>query len=438
MFTIQRHNILLLSFPLLAVFGLPVKLGSFYLTPTEILIFGYGALYCMAVAMRRIPAPSRSQLGYLLAFLAIFSNNIIGLMVGSDADRWQLSNIRVALRPVTLFIAVLVISQWAKRSTMPKRYAIYAVSLPIALAGLFGLYGMYNQGFSSLLLSLYSPHLIDADLNSRFNMSVRAMSVFTGYDQASITYAFNIAILTSLLAFFRNSAKAKACAVVGVILMVVSIVSSARTGFVTVVAFIPLFFIYIKRFRFVKGVQVLTAAGLTTVALFFTLNRIFPDSSTIERFLDLANFSALMSGGSLIEKSEGINSLYYTQIANLTYPTGADILFGFGDNGKPISDSGYITTFINNGLFGITLLFVALVSWMASSYATLIESEKAGNEPSFTIFNFLLLVFTVISMISAIKGPLYFLSYINGDILVYVLALATYEASLLRSPNRYA
>jgi len=421
------NKYLLLFFPFTAVFGVPIKIGFIYLWPTELLIICFGAIYLLNIPMRRYKVYKNSYALYIVGFFVILFCNITGLIVGSEPERLTVANLRAVLRPAEIVLSIFVIITWIRSTVINKSINLLSLALAITVAGIAGLYGMYNSKFSNLLIDIYSPHLINSDLIGRFNMSVRAMSVFTGYDQASVTYSFNIIIIISLVMLFKHSKAIINVYIIALLIMFLSIVSSARTGIITTLAALPIYLIYAKTKYLTTKIKLISAIVAIIIFIPFFSNILFPESATIERFNDVLNISKVSSGLSIVERSEGVNSLYYTQVANVDYPVGLDILFGYGDNAKPISDSGYVTTYVKYGLAGMLSLVIIFSCWIIAALKKISAAKATNLESEVVIFNIILVCSTVIFIIAAIKGPLYFLSGINGDIMAYILAFAIYE-----------
>lgn len=361
---------------------------------------------------------------YFRAFLILFAVFLLGLLYGEDDARWNFENIKLVTRPIIVIINILVVRYWIYRSNASINQLVFGFVVAVMFAGAVGYFAMFSPALAERLDILYGHEYDFADTYS-FNMAGRAMSVFGGYDHASITYALG-SIMSLFLFFNFRTYFLKAFAALITISLMVAIISSARIGFVALLFGVVVFLVMnMKRRIFI------TFGALLLVSLCLlvpSLELLFPENKPIERFLDAVALFDFSSSSHIWERSSGVSGVLFTQVYGLIYPEGADMVLGFGDNGKFISDVGYVTIFVKYGMVGLVTLFSALFMLGNRGYRTgkkamAMVTENGGAIPISMILPGLMTLFIV----GSFKGGLYFLTYKTGELFAFILALCIIE-----------
>jgi len=118
------------------------------------------------------------------------------------------------------------------------------------------------------------------------------------------------------------------------------------------------------------------------------------------------------------------------------YPEGIDVVFGFGDDTRFISDVAYVSMFIKYGLAGLLAVFYIYFSWISSGFRMIGYGlrKKILLERMTSLFTIPGIV--VFFLMAATKGPLYFISIKTGELVSVILGLALFEIqSILNREN---
>jgi hypothetical protein len=349
---------------------------------------------------------------------------LFGLLYGDGIGKWAWENIKLVTRPAVIIINVLVVRYWMFRSKACPDHLVLGFVIAVMLAGALGYFAMFSPALADMLDLLYTHEYDFADTYS-FNMAGRAMSVFAGYDQASITYA--LGCMMSLF-FFLNSRTffLKVFSLLMSMSLIVAIISSARIGFVALLLGILVFLVMnIKRRIFLPFcVLVFVSLALLLPAMGF----LFPENKPIERFMDVVALFDISSSVPFWERSSGVDSVLISQVYGLLYPQGTGLIFGFGDNGLFVSDVGYITVFVKYGIVGLVILFSAMfmIGWRGyrtgKKSMTLVTKYKASIP-----LNMILPAIISLFIVASFKGGLYFITYKTGELFAFILALCLIE-----------
>lgn len=256
-----------------------------------------------------------------------------------------------------------------------------------------------------------------------FNMSTRAMSVFYGYDQASVTYAFGALAAIALVVRPGESRSLLLLPVAAECVLVASILSSARVGMVAFVVGSAAM-LYLLRRQINKYVSLGIVAAMLTVALSGS-SALFPQSKTIERNLDALQTVVPGVGTGGGDEADGISVIIQTQIMGIDFPTGLDSFFGYGDDLSFVSDVGYVSTYVKYGIAGLLVVIFAYVSWIRTAGLARAASLIGGTftHASTYIVEGAVALFAV----AAFKGTFYFLTQKTGDLVAVVLGVMLYE-----------
>jgi hypothetical protein len=210
-----------------------------------------------------------------------------------------------------------------------------------------------------------------------------------------------------------------------VLSFLVAIVTSARVGFVTLVAGLVAMLLLRKH----SARPLVMAVGLVAVFLYAVVpigHFVLPDSATLQRFEDVVRLLDVSSSTSMLERSEGVSELFATQVLNVSYPEGLDVLWGKGDDGEFVSDSGYVTTYVKHGVAGIliVLFFLAITAFQGNRLARAVARRASvAVLPISAVVPGLAALFCA----GSIKGGHYFLTYKIGELFALVLALSVIE-----------
>jgi hypothetical protein len=286
---------------------------------------------------------------------------------------------------------------------------------------------MYAPGFSLKLIQLYTP---DIEYNKyfqyTFDMSVRAMSVFYGYDQASVSYAFGCILALALTMNMKNDFKYKIVVIVSIFILFGSIISSARVGFVSALSG-GLALLLLRSSKSLNSKLLPLFIVICLIVSLSHLDTIFPNSKTFTRFSEVLKIFSFEGTTSFFDRSEGMSGVIETQILYKTYPNGIDMVFGFGDDTNFVSDVAYVTIFIKYGFAGLIVVFYVFFIWISSGIRMTFYSLRNKIPLERRMALFILPGMAILFLIAAMKGPLYFLSLKTGELVSVLLGLALYE-----------
>lgn len=418
---------LLVSFPFLVLFSPRIDIGVTHARVDELLIIAWLPI---AVDFSRAGRLRRPRSAYVGAFFALFMVFAFGIVYGDGTARWSQSNLKLVIRPAVVAANLLVIRYWLHRSRASVRTLAMTLVVSVAIAGMIGYVAMTNPGLASLLRSVYSSGIDLYDDDYSFDMSRRAMSVFSGYDQAGVTYAMGIIVALYLL---LNAPSARSRVVSGCLIaaLLLSIVTSARIGFVSAL-FGGLVLLALRRSRLP---YLAAAVGFAAVFIFVLLpfgHYVLPNSGTLERFEDVQRLFDFSSSTPFWERSEGVSGVLETQVYGIRYPEGADAVFGFGDQGAFVSDSGFITVYVKYGLVGIAAVLYVLLRIGRTGDHLDRQAQRIFSGAALSLSGVLPGLATLF-VVGSLKGGLYFVTYKIGELFAFVLALSITESELLLS-----
>jgi len=350
-----------------------------------------------------------------------------GIIWGNSYDIINASYVRQILRPLYLIIVTFTVKKLLGITKMNKEFLIMSILVSLCLAGLLGYYAMHDHGVSLKLIRLYVPDIeYNKYVNYTFDMSVRAMSVFSGYDQASVSYAFGCILAFTLTVNMKKGFKYKMIVVALVFILFGCIISSARIGFVSVLGGGLVLLLLPSRQSLNSKILLIFMALSLTVSLSHFVN-IFPDSKTYIRFSDVLRIFSFNETNTFIERSEGLTGVVETQILDKTYPDGIDMVFGFGDDTMFVSDVAFSSTFIKYGFVGLFAVFYVYFSWIYLGVRMTIYGIRNNIHLGRRTVLFILPGVAVLFFIAAMKGPLYFLTLKTGELVSVFLGLVLFE-----------
>ncbi len=132
--------------------------------------------------------------------------------------------------------------------------------------------------------------------------------------------------------------------------------------------------------------------------------------------------------------------MMYLQVrcAPVIYPRSGQYSYRFGDHGKFISDSGYVTIFVKYGVFGLIILIYALVMIGVKGFQLnrKITSSIMDKNNYFPI-SIILPVLVVIFLVGPVKGGLYFITYKTGEFFAFILAICVIESEFFVLRGRH-
>lgn len=365
----------------------------------------------------------------LLPFLTLFILFTLGLIHGGEPENWTFQTVNQACRPLIVIANVLVLRYWILKSNIKFMYLLLGFIIAITLAGVLGLAAMTKPALALALQNIYVPNIAQYGDLYRFDMSTRAMSVFAGYDQASMTYA--IAIIFSIFIFLNfNSLILKAFSILMSFCLLSAIVTSARIGFIAIIFAFVVIYVFNIKIKLGYTTMFICLAGAFLFIL-LTYNQLFLiNDQTITRFADVLNLFDFSSPIPFWERSEGVNVVLRTQVYGIHYPQGLDMIWGIGDRGEFISDIGFIGTFVKYGFIGIAALLYIFISIGYMGYRI---GKKAKGLYFYLPISSLLPGLMAMFIVGSMKGGLYFITYKIGELFAFILALSLVEAEALKS-----
>ena len=425
------YQVCLLLYPFFVLFCPPLNFGIFYARIDEILI-----LLCVPMVL----ADLRAQTNYtyktfrgklVKPYVFLFLLFCWGIIWGNSFGNLNSSYIRYILKPLYLILAAFAFKSMLTRAKINKPLVLISMLSAICSAGLLGYYAMYNYGLSIKLIQLYMPDLLyNRFLHSSFNMSVRAMSVFYGYDQASVTYAMGCIFIIALVICIQKNAKYKLLLILFAFILLGSIVSSARIGFVSFLGG-ALIMLTLPRKKRLSSSLLIIFIVLIFFVLLPNIGVLFPENKTLERFSDVLRIFSAETSTPFIERSEGLHGVIESQLLNINYPDGVDIVFGFGDDTNFVSDIAYASIFVKYGLIGLLVTFYVFFVWMSSGIKMVSYGLRKKIPLESTISFFILPGLAALFLIAAMKGPLYFLSLKTGELVSMLLGLSLFEFEVI-------
>jgi len=426
----RAFTALLLAFPFLVLFSPRIPLLVTHARIDELLVAAW-----LPVALRHYGRPTsdairRRRSPYFLAFLSIFVVFVIGLVLGDGAERWSQPNLKMVSRPLFVLIDILVLRYWIHRSQCAAVTAASALVSAVAVAGGLGYLALSTPALAAGLTSVYASALENVNDAYRFDMSRRAMSVFAGYDQASVTYAAG-ALVSLALFLDARTFRARALSSAAGLWLIVSIVTSARTGFVSLVLG------GMKLLAMRRGghaVVAACAAARIGALAYVVVPSIIPNEATLEHFADIKSLIDVSSPLPFWERSEGVNALIESQVIGIEYPSGMDCLLGRGDTGMYISDSAYVTIYVTYGLVGVAVIAYALFAIARQASRTGRSFRAAVGSPRASVSSMLPAMVALFAVASA-KGGLYLLTYKTGELFAVLLAYCVVEAEGVPLPK---
>ncbi len=427
----RAYEGLVLSFPFLVLFCPRLNLGFTHARIDEMLVLVWLPLSIKHLLQSRYISGRNNIFGFIKVFLVLLGVFTAGLLYGEGAARWSASNIKLVTRPAVVIAYFLVVRYWCYRAMVNPVRAGVAVVGAILAAGLLGYIAMSSPALADSLVSTYSSGIAEYDDNYSFDMSRRAMSVFSGYDQASVTYS--IALVLVIFLFFNSRRRLTGKFLPGLAMagLLVSIMTSGRIGFVTAIVGGLVSLVLNMRGRAARMVPVAVFLAVLLVSAVPLGNLVIRNEETMQRFSDVMNLFDLASSTPLWERSSGVAGVVATQVLGIRYPTGMAMLTGFGDDGKFVSDVGYVTVFVKYGLVGIVAVISTLfvIAVKGRRIGKLVMSVSPDSIPLSAFLPGIAAIFFVGSM----KGGLYFLTYKVGEIFAYILALCIVEDEISRA-----
>ena len=421
---------LLLTFPFLVLFSPRFNLVFTHARVDEFIVLLSLPFAVIHYAKFAIGNARRGNIIYFRALLILFLVFAIGLLYGEGVERWSQSNLMLVARPIVVILNVLVVRYWIYRAQANSFYLITGLVVAVTLAGVLGCLAMGSPALAGLLQETYASGIDLYGETSRFDMSIRAMSVFSGYDQASMAYALGGGL--SLFLFYNaRTIFGKLLSVLAMFCLIISIVASARIGFVALLfcVFVILSLSIKIRGKIVKISYICGFILLLSFFLFPLSNKLFPNNITVERFSDVFQIFDIASSQSVEERSEGVSGVLSTEVYQIRYPDGIDMLLGFGDHGVFVSDVGLVTVYVKYGIVGIASLLYAFAAISFRGFRTgrIADTFYTGRGSISAILPGLMALFIVGSM----KGGLYFITYKVGELFAFVLALCIIEGEVV-------
>ena len=421
---------LVLAFPFLVLFSPRIPIIITHARVDELLVL----LWLPFAVKHYVQTSNKYQrtynASYFRAFLFLFVVFVFGLLYGDGEARWSRENLKLVTRPIVIILNILVLRFWIFRANMKRVHLVAGLIAAVTLAGAVGYLAMSSPALADSLKILYAQE-IPLYKAYAFDMSSRAMSVFVGYDQASITYA--IGIILSLYLFFNyRTSFGKSFSAITTICLFVAIVSSARIGLVSLFFGVLVLLVMNMKGRMLMIASVCCPLFLLSFLLMPFLDFVFPNSETIERFMDAVALLDFNSPLPFWERSYGMNAVIQQQVYGILYPHGSEVVFGFGDNGEFVSDIGYVTVFVKYGIVGLLSVFYTLITIGKTGFKTgknamLSVTKKGVGFPINAILPGLMTLFIVGSS----KGGLYFITYKTGELFAFVLALCILEGEVV-------
>lgn len=421
------YSLGLLLYPFSVLFCPPINFGLFYarVDETLILLFMPMLIADLKVGNNRTYNSLRYKL--LKPYGILFLVFCWGILWANGFDNLNGSYVRQILRPMYLIIVALTVKKLLSITNLDKTRLLIALLISICLAGLLGYYAMYDSRVSMKLIRMYNP---DIEYNKyfeyTFDMSVRAISVFHGYDQASVTYAFGCILAIVLTMTMKKDLKYRLGSVASIPILLVSIISSARIGFISLLGGGIVLYLWPYKKRLTSKILVMIIL-LCFFVLLPHIGALFPKNTTFYRFSDALEIFNFGEKNSLMERSKGLFGVMESQVLDTIYPDGVNMVFGFGDNTRFISDVAYISIFVKYGLVGLFAVFYIYFRWISSSL-TMIRIGMWNNIPlERRAVSFMLPSITVLFFIAAMKGPLYFITIKTGELVSIIIGLALFE-----------
>ena len=420
------YSFLIVLYPFSVLFCPRLNIGFTHARIDELLVFIWAPIALVSFLFSKI---KRITIVYYLVFLSLSILFTFGVLYAGSSTGWSIPNLKNVSRPVFFLMNLIVLRYWIYKGKVKIKTVLLSLVASITIAGVIGLYATTNPTFAYWLTNTYASGIFDMEAPYRFNMSFRAMSVFSGYDQASITYAIGVILsLFIVLNYWRRKALRYLC-ILMIILLTMSIISSARVGIIALMGGLIVFFSFTISKKITIFYIFSTALAILILGTFILpfARDVIPTYST-NRLMELTEVFNFKSHYSILERVQGFNALYYTQVRYVNYPRGWNIILGYGDDGKFISDVGYINVFCRYGLLGIFVLissFVALFK-TGSKIGKLIESVQTSSK--YTPVNFILPALIVLFAIGSMKGGLYFLTFKTGECFALIIALCIVEA----------
>jgi hypothetical protein len=359
-----------------------------------------------------------------------------GVVWGNSFSSLTSSYIRTIVTPLYFIAETLAIKSILKRAQLATASGLMALAIAISAAGLLGVYAMEHPAMASLLVRTFVQDLeFHKYAASTFNMSVRAMSVFYGYDQAAVTYGLAALIVLVLLLTFRRRTLRTAFLVTLIVSLIASMLTSARVGLVAFLgAALPQLFV---RERALLRRKVLVVTLLFTTVLFLaSIPTYFSNNKTLTRFVDIIHMVTPDDSAPVLERSADFNGMLETQVYDKPYPHGFDIIFGSGDDTQWVSDVAYVTIYIKYGLLGLATVLYTFITWVALGLKSRALRKRLGFPVEHTLAALVLPSMTVLFALSAMKGPLYFLAFKTGDLVAVLLGVTLMEYSMLFPSHR--
>jgi hypothetical protein len=425
-------TVLLLSFPFSVLFCPPVNLLLFYARIDEVLVLAFvpvAAIHYLSHAFRNYRKVASPHFVALFILFAVF---LLGLFHGGG--NWQAGSSywRWITRPLALILAILVLRYWLHRGLLKFNHYVTGIVVAVALAGALGYFAMHSPELADTLVRVYSAGIEAYDDNYSFDMSRRAMSVFTGYDQASI--AFAIGFVLTIYLYVNSGKKWKIPTLVTMCVMAVAILASARVGIVSALAGGSALWVLRQRGRLAGFVVAVLALILAISAVIPFAQLFIQNPETIARLKEFTGIFDFWSSTPFIDRSQGLRGMVDSQILDVSYPKGLEAVIGFGDDTRFVSDLGIVTVYVKYGVIGMVVLACVYAVWVYKGLQTsgMILAATRQYMPFSTTLPALVALFVVGNM----KGGLYFLTYKLSELFAFVLALVIVEGEIAVAYSR--
>lgn len=426
------HTVLLLSFPFSVLFCPPLNFLLFHARIDEVLVLAFvpvAAIHYFSHTFRNYRKVSNP---YFVVFFVLYAVFLLGLIHGGGIGQATSSDWRWISRPLAMVLNILVLRYWLHRASLKFSHYVFGTVTAIALAGALGYFAMSSPALADTLVRIYSAGLEAYDDNYSFDMSRRAMSVFTGYDQASIAYA--IGFVLTIFLYFNNDKKWKILMLFMMSVIVVAILTSARVGIVSALAGGAVLWVFHHRGR-VAGITVAVLALTIVIYSVAPFGQLFiQNPETIARLKEFTGIFDFWSATPFIDRSPGLRGMVDSQILDVSYPKGPDMIIGFGDDRRFVSDLGIVTVYVKYGVIGLVVLACVYAVWVFKGLETrrMILLTTRYKMP----FCETLPAFVAVFFVGSMKGGLYFLTYKLGELFALVLALAVVEGEIVVAYRR--
>lgn len=400
---INVNSILVIFLLILTIFSFQINILFFYIKINELIIILLSPLVALYISKNYNNIKNIIPIVYFNFFLFLFIISIyfffISILHNKAINFDHLHNIKQKL---IMYLYLITFFLFLLKSKIKTSYILNILNILILMAGYIGLLTYDNLDLRHQIYNIYNQGIYNLDKFYRFDGYDRSMSIFTGFDIASITYFTGVFCNFYLLIGIKNLYQ-KIYHIISIFLLLLFISISGRIGFIAlgILIFIYLFYNF--------KTQIILKLLLITILIYYffkKLNFITYTESNIDRHsLEDIFFDFKLS--------------MHEHLIDINYPKNIFFFFGNGYSDEFISDFGFVNIFCNGGIL-ISIFYIYFVIKMYL-YSKKIKYFKLENSETRKILLYFCFFFTM--FILNLKGNEYYSNNVTGYLTVIILSL---------------